>query len=92
MLQTAKFTCPEVGHLKIVKIPLVETIYPVIIVGSELKSAITVSVVATPEAVVETVVAQVPEAIADVPNADVPVAIVVLGEEESRDSHSHSIT
>lgn len=62
----------------IVSIPLALGWYPVVEVGSALKSAMMLSVVAVPVAEVVTTVAQAPEPIALVPRADVPLAIVCV--------------
>ena len=76
LLQTLKLTLFAVGYLMIVNIPDVLGVYPVTAVGSALKSAAMMSVVAVPVAEVVTTVAQVPEEIAPVPRAEVPLAIV----------------
>jgi hypothetical protein len=78
LLHTLKLTLFAVGYLMIVNIPLALGAYPVTPVGSALKSAMKLSVVAVPVAVVVTAAAQAPEAMAPVPNADVPVAITCV--------------
>ncbi len=78
LLQTLKFTLLLVGYLMIVSIPLVDGEYPVDEVGSALKSAIMLSVVATPVAEVVTAEAHAPDEIEPVPSAEVPLAIVVV--------------
>src|SRR5271157_41773 len=60
----------------IVSIPLVDGTYPVVLVGSPLKPAITTSVVATLVAVAVTTEAQVPDEIELVPKLAVPLAMV----------------
>src|SRR5689334_22467788 len=62
----------------IVNIPLVLGMYPVTAVGSALKSAMILSVVAVPVALAVTTVAQAADEIADVPRAAVPFAIVCV--------------
>ena len=57
MLHTLKFTLFAVGYLIIVSIPFALGEYPVVEVGSALKSDMILSVVAVPVAVVVTTVA-----------------------------------
>lgn len=59
-----------------VKMPVVPGAYPVVDVGSALKSASMLSVVAMPEPATVTTAAQAPEAIAVVPSVAVPFATV----------------
>jgi hypothetical protein len=74
LLQTLKFTLFVVGYLMIESIA--PGMYPVVAVGSALKSAMMLSVVATPVAATVTTVAQALEAIALVPIVAVPLAMV----------------
>jgi len=78
LLQTLKFTLLVVGYLMMVSTPFALGIYPVTPVGSELKSAMMVSVAAVPVADVVTTLAQVPEEMAPVPSAEVPLAMVAV--------------
>src|ERR1700723_3095494 len=70
------------GHLMIVSVPDVEGAYPVVDVGSELKSMMMSSVLRTPVAVTVTTDAHDADAIAEVPRVIVPLAIVVVPDPE----------
>jgi hypothetical protein len=67
-----------VGHLIIVRIPLVDGTYPVTASGLLLKSNMMVSVDANPVQVCVTVVAAAPDAIKLVPSATVPEQMVCV--------------
>ena len=77
-MHTLKLTFPEVMYLIMVNIPDADGEYPVVPLGSALKSAERLSVVNAPVAVVVTTVAQVADEMAEVPRADVPLATVIV--------------
>lgn len=76
LLQTLMSASFDTGYLTMVSIPEELGLYPVVDVGSALKSARKSSVVRRPEAEPETTVAQAPEAISEVPSDTVPLATV----------------
>jgi hypothetical protein len=67
-----------VGYFIIVSIPFALGEYPVVLVGSALKSAMMSSVAATPDAETVTTEAHVAEDIEPVPRTAVPLAMVCV--------------
>ena len=74
LLMTMKFTLPAVQYFMIVSAPLALGAYPVVLVGSALKSAKILSVDKAASAGTVTVAAAVPDGIALVPKVAVPAA------------------